>query len=168
MKPRPDRWTHVMSKTIDQTGPGWHAPDPELREIESLLSSYVRRQAVPPGLARRVYSASVPLLPGRRAKTEALRLTPVNLGSIWGRLALAASIRLAFVIGARVMITSPRPQPLLTPEVELVLAEYAGATDHLLADMAEFGQVEHLLVTRDMTFNDLTTDLAALAADLEM
>ena len=32
----------------------------------------------------------------------------------------------------------------------------------------ELHRVEHLLLTRDMTFNDLANDLAMLAADLEM
>ncbi len=62
-----------------------------------------------------------------------------------------------------------RARSPLSPAAELVLLESAGADlDRLWLDDPRYGAVESLLVTRDMTFRDLTGDLARLAEDLEM
>ena len=70
-------------------------------------------------------------------------------------------------MGLRTLPHTAAVRPLLSTEAELVLLEFAGASYDIFGDSA-FVEVEHLLVTRDMTFRDLTSDLAALADDLEM
>lgn len=138
-----------------------------------MLRAYARGRPVPSGLADRVFEASAALLPRQaaapRGRTWTWSSQPFTVGSLWGRLAMAASIALAFFVAAR-MAPHAAVAPPLSPDVELVLLELAGDSDGLLADFDDpvVGRVEHLLVTRDMTFQDLTSDLAALAADLEM
>jgi hypothetical protein len=149
-------------------GPG------ELGEVDGLLERYARRQPVPADLIDRVFEASVGMLPARRRRREpVLRLRPVATSSLWGRLALAASIALAFLVAARLM-PMREPGAPLPPDVELVLLEYAGPADldvpQSFRETVEprYGSVERLLLTRDMTFRDLAADLAGLVADLEM
>ncbi len=145
----------------------------ELREVDELVGRYARREPVPAGLVERVFDASVGMLPGRRRREPVLRLQPVITASLWGRLALAASITLAFFVSDRIL-PMREPGSLLSPDVELSLHEYARAGDLDVhrrfreLEEARFGAVERLLVTRDMTFRDLAGDLANLAADLEM
>jgi hypothetical protein len=144
----------------------------ELREVDELLGRHARQQPVPAGLIERVFDASVGMLPSRR-REPALRLQPVITTSHWGRLAMAASIGLAFFVAARIMPLR-EPSTRLSPDVELVLLEYADAEGLDVhrrfpgPEEARYGVVERLLVTRDMTFRDLTGDLADLVADLEM
>ncbi|MHC4710243.1 MAG: hypothetical protein ACYTA3_07435 [Planctomycetota bacterium] len=113
------------------------------------------------------------MLPGRRRRQPVLRLQPVITTSLWGRLAMAASIALAFFLAGRIL-PMREPSSLLSADVELVLLQYAGAGDLDVhrrfreLEEAQYGAVERLLVTRDMTFRDLAGDLANLAADLEM
>lgn len=139
---------------------------PEFREIEAQLASWVRRQPVPPGLADRVFDASVGLLPARRRPRSPLFQMPWLASlSAWrgvgGRLALAASITLAFVVAVRIMPPNP-----FTPNVEMVLLEYEGGQRGLVDP--RFAKAEHILMIHDMTFGDLTNDLARVVADLEM
>jgi len=140
----------------------------ELREVEASLWAWARRQAVPPGLADRVFDASVGLLPVRQvrrarvARPEALTGFPA-WARLGGRLALAASIALAFFVAVRIM---PPAGGVLTRNLEMVLLEYAGGDAGFLDP--RFAQVEHILMTRDMTFGDLTNELAQVAQDLEM
>jgi hypothetical protein len=142
--------------------------------VDELLGRYARRQPVPAGLIDRVFDASVGMLPSRRRRRErALRLQPLVTTSLWGRLAMAASIALAFFVAGRIM-PMREPGSLLSPDVELALLEYAGAEDlDVLQSFREieeprYGAVERLILTRDMTFRDLAADLAGLVADLEM
>ncbi len=140
----------------------------ELREVDADLSAWARRQAVPPGLADRVFDASVGLLPVRRIRpARANRLDSLIGFPAWaglgGRLALAASIALAFFVAVRVM---PPAGGVLTRNLEMVLLEYAGGDAGFLDP--RFAQVEHILMTRDMTFGDLTNELAQVVQDLEM
>jgi hypothetical protein len=145
----------------------------ELREVDDLLGRYAGRQPVPAGLVERVFDASVGMLPSRRRREPALRFQPVITTSLWGRLAMAASIALAFFVAGRIL-PMREPSSLLSPDVELVLLEYAGSGEVEVSrrfrelEEARYGAVERLLVTRDMTFRDLTGDLANLLADLEM
>ncbi len=163
-----ERWTGAMPKPPEQRprepGPESVLDVPaELREVDDLLARHARRQPLPAGLAGRVFDASVGLLPGRGRRWEpVLRLQPVGARSLWGRLALAASIVLAVFVAGRIL-PGGVPGPLLSPHLELVLLEYAGAGEE-----PRNAAVEQLLVTRDMTFRDLACDLANLAADLEM
>ena len=93
----------------------------------------------------------------------------MSTAAIWGRLALAASIGLAFVVGSRLL---PLGGP--TPQEQWLLAAYSGASDSELGgaihefDDPRFAELELLLVTRETTFLDLTSDVELLAFDLEM
>ena len=148
-----------------------HFPDQgpaEFREVEARLSAWARQQPVLPGLEDRVFDASVGLLPVRRVRRARVarpgRVTAFPAwGRLGGRLALAASIALAFFVAARVM---PPARGVLTRNVEMVLLEYAGGNAGFLDP--RFAQVEQILMTRDMTFGDLTSELARVAQDLEM
>lgn len=137
----------------------------EFREVQARLSAWARQQPVPAGLEDRVFDASVGRLPVRRVRVA--RPQRVTAFPAWarlgGRLALAASIALAFFAAARVM---PPARRLLTRNVEMVLLEYAGGDAGFLDP--RFAQVEQILMTRDMTFGDLTSELAQVARDLEM
>ncbi len=153
------RWISDMDQFPDQ-GP--------FREVEVRLSEWARRQPVPPGLADRVFDASVGLLPARRARRGRIgRPDPATAVPAWarlgGRLALAAAIALAFFTAVRVM---PPAGGVLTRNVEMVLLEYAGGDAGFLDP--RFAQVEHILMTRDMTFGDLASELTQVAEDLEM
>lgn len=157
------RWTEDMERCSDQTPSEFH-------EVEARLASWARRQPVPPGLADRVFDASVGLLPARRRPRSLLRQRPrlasfSAWGGMGGRLALAASIALAFFVAVRV---TPRPgdSDRLTPDLETVLLEYAGGQNGF--SDPRFAAVEQILMTRDMTFGDLTGDLARVVANLEM
>ena len=148
-----------------------HFPDrgpAELREVEARLSEWARRQPLPRGLADRIFDASVSLLPARRPRRDRVaRPEPVTAFPAWarlgGRLALAAAIALAFFTAIRVM---PPAGGVLTRNVEMVLLEYAGGDAGFLDP--RFAQVEHILMTRDMTFGDLASELTQVAEDLEM
>ena len=175
------RWTRGMRQLPDQS-PRYRGPEhlyegpAELRAVDELLGRYARRQPVPAGLIERVFDASVGLLPSRRRRREpALRIQPSIGASLWGRLAMAASIGLAFFVAGQIM-PMREPSSLLSPDVELGLLVYAESGDVVVdvhrrfreLEEARYGAVERLLVTGDMTFRDLAGDLANLAADLEM
>ena len=163
------RWTPGMNESR-----GHDAPDGQLAEIDALLASYARHTEIPEGLSGRVYRASVAHLATRRTHTPLafFKLRPVSLVPQLGRLALAASIGIAFVVAIRALPLQERRAPLL-PSIELLLLESAGPSEADVAGLFEFedprfGAVEQLLLTRDMTFRDLSGDLAQLARDLEM
>ena len=161
------RWTCRMPLRSDETPVNPLADDPGLEVLLRAEASRLERRA---GLADRIFEASVGLLPARQQPARSpwmLRPSRLSLGSMWGRLAMAASIGLAFFVGLRTLPHTAAVRPLLSTEAELVLLEFAGASYDIFGDSA-FVEVEHLLVTRDMTFRDLTSDLAALADDLEM
>jgi hypothetical protein len=145
----------------------------ELREVDELLGRYARQQPAPAGLIERVFDASVGMLPSRRRGEPALRLQPLITTSQWGRLAMAASIALAFFVAARIMVMR-EPSTLMSPDVDLTLLEYAEAGDLDVhwrfpdIEEAQYGAAERLRVTCDMEFRDLAGDLANLVADLEM
>ena len=86
---------------------------PGLRRLDASLGRLAHGADVPAGLARRVFTASVRLLPvrpltaaaGRRAPTTSWRWP--DLGVLSGRLALAATLALAFVMAARFLERPP-------------------------------------------------------------
>ncbi len=154
-----------MNTPLDRLTDAMHNPDSDsaLRAIEELLARDAARTRVPPGLARRVYQGSVgglPVLPRQPRQRPRYEVQPLVLGrfAVWGRLAMAASIGLAFIVAGNVGRVGSRTRlATLSPDVELVLLDLAG-----------LGDVDHLLITREMTFRDLAGDVAAMAVDLEM
>ncbi len=149
-----DRLTGVMDNPYS---------DPALWAIEALLAREAARTAVPPDLARRVYQGSVgglPVLSGQPKRRPRSELQPLVFGRLafWGRLAMAASIGLAFIVATNVGRVGSRTQlAALSPDMELVLLDLAG-----------LGDVDHLWITQKMTFRDLDGDVAAMAANLDM
>lgn len=164
-----ERSTHGMTEPSAPTPyePGPESPSlaPEDRALDAMLRAYAQRHEPPAALSRRVYEASVGSLPGRHVRRAAAPPRPLASSSLWGRLAMAASIGLVFYVAVRIL---PRTvvSPPLPVEAELALTDFA--SEGVLGDDSIFADIDHLLVTRDMTFNDLTSDLANLADDLEM
>ena len=154
-----------MNTPIDRLTGAVHDPDSDsaLRAIEGLLAREAARTGVPPGLARRVYQGSVgglPVLPKQPRRRPRSGLQPLVLGrfALWGRLAMAASIGLAFIVASNVGRVGSRTQlAALSPDVELVLLDLAG-----------LGHADHLWITHEMTFRDLVGDVAAMTVDLDM
>ncbi len=153
-----------MNTPIDRLTGAMGNPDSDhaLWAIEALLAREAARTVVPPGLARRVYQGSVGGLPvpSRQPRRPRSGLQPLVLGRLafWGRLAMAASIGLAFIVASNVGRVGSRTRlAALSPDVELVLLDLAG-----------LGDVDHLLITREMTFRDLAGDVAAMAVNLDM
>jgi hypothetical protein len=160
--------------------------DAQSRQVDELLSVQMRRRAVPMGLSDRVFEASAKLL--SRPRQPALRLVDTSADSprhrllftwhrtAWGRVALAASVALAF--GVAIMLaqrspTSPNNRSLVvrtdigpvTPASFNGQGEMipAGSLDKLDSEMA------YLLNTGEMTsLDDVHQELLTLVAVLEM
>ncbi len=135
---------------------------PDLQAVDTMLGRQARSLRVPAGLIDRVFHASVGLLPGRAQSPQIEVVARIGLRhSWWSRAALAASIAIACTVSLRI-VPSPSLQQLVSgidTQIQPVYREVVGNT---LSDM------EHLLVTREMTLDDLDMDLALLAADLDM
>ncbi len=130
--------------------------DPELRRLDARLTNQARRLDVPPGLADRVFEASVGHLPARR-----LRFTPTPRQTIrirrqrLGRLALAAGIALAFVLSARMLQSIT---PTTTPEqLAIHTPPHATPNDQIPVDMQGSSQ----LVALSMNAERLLYEFAA-------
>lgn len=154
-----------MNTPIDRLTGAMDNPDsdPALWAIDALLAREAARTGVPAGLARRVYQGSVgglPVLSRQPRRSPRSGLQPLVFGrlAVWGRLAMAASIGLAFIVASNVGRVGSRTHlAALSPDVELVLLDLAG-----------LGDFDHLLITREMTFRDLAGDVAAMAVDLDI
>jgi len=135
---------------------------PDLQAVDTMLGRQARSLRVPAGLIDRVFHASVGLLPGRAQSPQIEVVARIGLRhSWWSRAALAASIAIACTVSLRI-VPVPSLQQLVSgidTEIQPVYRQVVGST---LTDM------EHLLVTREMTLDDLDMDLALLAADLDM
>lgn len=135
---------------------------PDLQAVDTMLGRQARSLRVPAGLIDRVFHASVVLLPGRAQSPQIEVVARIGLRhSWWSRAALAASIAMACTVSLRIV-----PLPSLhnlvegiDTQIQPVYRQVVGST---LSDM------EHLLVTREMTLDDLDMDMALLAADLDM
>ncbi len=143
---------------------------PHLQEVDKQLQREAHRVQVPQSLANRVFDASVGLLPGRSRTPQIEVLATIsNLGSgfstvpasKWGRLAMAASIGLVAMIA---FDASRSPDlPHLVAGIDTALAPtYHEVVGKTISDM------DYLLVTRDVTFEDLDIEFSILAADLDM
>lgn len=154
----------TMSPNQDSFDPESMARDvsPDLQAVDTMLGRQARSLRVPAGLIDRVFYASVGLLPGR-AHTPQIDVV-ARIGSRhswWSRAALAASIGMACTVSLRI-VPLPSLQQLVAgidSQIQPVYYEVVGTT---LNDM------DHLLVTREMTIDDLDMELALLTADLDM
>ncbi len=155
----------TMSSDTSSFDPESTARDlsPQLQAVDDMLGRQARRLQVPAGLIDRVFQASVGLLPPGRVQSPQIEVV-ARIGlqrPWWSRAALAASIALACTLSLEVVQTPTLPQLVwgIDTQIQPVYREVVGRT---LNDM------EHLLVTREMTIDDLDLELAMLAADLEM
>lgn len=164
------------------------------RSLDELLGASARQTIEPMGLRDRVFEASISALPATRQ--PALRLVgsvrdlrpsmvPVWRRVTWSRLAMAASVALAFCVGALMLKTSPKP--ISTFEVAKVggpavlAVKFESTSDAAAVAMSEVnglpadsidqldGQMNYLLQTRDVTsLDDVRGELLTLVAALEM
>lgn len=144
-----------------------HDSDPQLQAVQALLERDALEQAPPAGLAARVYGASLAFLPGRaRARMSfAWEATVVGHIPVWGRLAMAALIALAFALATRSLVT-PKPTPvrsMLTASV--LLDDKIAGLDRAAAPAGS--AIEGLVLTGEMTLDDLAAEVAMLFADLD-
>ena len=154
----------TMSRNPDSFDPESMARDvsPDLHAVDTLLGRQARSLRVPAGLIDRVFQASVGLLPARSHTPQIEVVATIGYRhSWWSRGALAASIALACTISLRI-VPLPSLHQLVSGIDTQIQPVYRQVVGRTLNDM------EHLLVTRDMTIDDLDMDLALLAADLDM
>jgi hypothetical protein len=150
---------HPSNHRFPVDGPGPLPPgvEPELREVDDLLSREAKQAEVPAGLADRIFSASVGDLPRpavRRRPAPVVHVARRSLlsrfgpaGQWRGYAAMAASLGLAFVL-ASVFMRGPASQPdlrLTSYEVvfanaeEVLNADPLGAFDHEVSHILETG-----------------------------
>ncbi len=161
-----------------------HLPS-ELRVTDELLAQMVAREPVPAGLNERIFRASVTALPARlrlhRATRHAAPAGPRRLQfhrPVWGQLAMAASIGIAFVVAVW-FLAQPGVQPgshliaehsaepmihavahrstTLTPDAEWLLLETGGSA-----------YSSHLVETRDLTYVELQRESQRFFDELEL
>ena len=163
--------------------------EPDLTRVDARLMQDTDRLAVPPGLAGRVFRASVGRLPAAR-----LRLVGTEFNSetgrrlswrrhSWGRVALAASVGLAGAVALKMLQTGPVPtpdrmavvvppeldSPLFLPEREFIdpLALSTDSELLLLGFVSDQpNDLSYLTVTLDLTFEGLGSEIAAMLAEL--
>jgi hypothetical protein len=138
--------------------------EPELRRVDDLLAVVASEASVPRHLADLVYDATVGWVWQRQAPLS-LKAARMSRATQWGRLAMAAAVALAFVVGASVSHRPVMQSPPLAMAGMLPLE-----AEHLLMEPAasEAAGVWYLLETRDVTFDELTGDLQNLVDELEM
>lgn len=170
-----------------------HPPDyspgllePDLGHLDARLTNDAHRLDVPPGLADRVFDASVGHLPPRRFKLVATeKRTLRQKQQWWGRAAMAAGVMLAFGVSLQLLresspITSPKEIAVITPTIqafiptsledEAFINMYALSpeTESLLLEFSSGNgeDLSHLPLTRDVTLDDLAGEFVMLIAEL--
>ncbi len=153
---------------------------PELGRVDDAVAQAASGAPLPAGLADRVFEASVARMPRSLLRPATLRpaarrwagTAPVR-SSRWSRLAMAASVALAFGVASwlvrppvpstspqnRRLLADSRTGDILAPDVVWLLMQPAAEGDP---------EVASLLDTEDMTFDDLAGELAMLVSRLEM
>ncbi len=163
MNPYPDRLAEPRDPLPAAFGP-------QLGRVDDAVAQAASGAPLPAGLADRVFEASVARMPRPLLRPETLRpaarrwagTAPVR-SSRWSRLAMAASVALAF--GVASWLVRPPVPPAgpenrgLQPDVVWLLMQPAAEGDP---------EVASLLDTEDMTFDDLAGELAMLVSRLEM
>jgi hypothetical protein len=141
--------------------------EPELRLLDERLArlgSEVRDEA-PAGLSRRVFEASVGLLPAVEVEPVLARLETRRGVQWWGRLAMAASVGLAVII-ASTLTTGPAEPP---EEYDVALTAYQEVLEAKPYAHAEDDAVSHLLSTAGMSsYEEVTGELESLISGFEM
>ncbi len=163
--------------------------EPDLTRVDARLMQDTDRLAVPPGLAGRVFRASVGRLPVARHRlvatefhTETGRRLSWRRHS-WGRVAFAASVGLAGAVALKMLQTGPVPTPdkiavVVSPELDTPLfsqerefidplALSLDSEQLLLGFMSDQpNDLSYLTFTLDLTFEGLGSEIAAMLAEL--
>lgn len=164
---------------------------PDLHRLDQLLAQAASREQIPSGLSGRVYDASVSDLPKPRLRLRGRALTTSTSTAhrnvrihrtAWGQLAMAASLALAFVVGAMFWgdpsgipdirgfaVNDRAAEVTVTP----VAYEQPGrlsreAERELFVSSASGDRFAYLFETRDMTHSEILGDLTSLLDDLEL
>ena len=153
-----------MPRDLNSFDPESMARDlpPHLQAVDDLLEQQASRLNVPHGLVDRVYRASVGLLPGQAQPPQVQVVARIGYHNAWwSRVALAASIALVCTVSLRLVNTPTLPQLVsgIDTQIQPVYRQVVGQT---------LSEMDHLLMTREMTIDDLDMELALLTADLEM
>lgn len=147
----------------------------ELRRLDERIAETVADEQTPAGLVDRVYAASVEQLPMRNRRPRQ-RATVDRGHALMGRLALAASLGLAFMVAALVLRT-PTTEPAPINDVEVV--PIAKTTDCctplsqeallVLAGWSEEDEagVAYLVDTHGTTLADVTDELERVTYEYE-
>ncbi len=173
MNPYPDHLAEPRDPLPAEFGP-------ELGRVDDAVAQAASGAPLPAGLADRVFEASVARMPRPLLRPATLRpaarrwagTAPVR-SSRWSRLAMAASVALAFGVASwlvrppvpstspqnRRLLADSRNDDILAPDVVWLLMQPAAEGDP---------EVASLLDTEDMTFDDLAGELAMLVSRLEM
>jgi len=170
---------HMSNNARDHAG--WDLPasyGDDLRRIDGLLTAHASRRQLPVGLNDRVFELSAPRLL-RTSPTYSFAAAHRRQRTLMSRLAMAASIALAFLVG-RTVVNMPSDGPMmadggngstpmtiqplamaapLSADAEWVLMESAGNGARDLSMMPD---------VRNATYADLTRDLEIVVDELEM
>lgn len=161
----------------------------DLRRLDARLTQEARHCDLPPGLAGRVFEASVGQLPSSGYQFEIIptpsraRKTALRRQN-WSRVAIAASLLMAFTLSARMLLNQSPPalvDPIAQGTEELIqpsllntqLASYridlplTHDTVSLLFDFASNGDEDtSYLSLPDITFEGLHNELANIITSL--
>ncbi len=180
------RMNHPTSKSPEPL-PGSFEPD--IRRLDARLAQEAKHRDLPPGLAGRVFDASVGQLPPSGYRFESIRTTSVARQSArrrqsWSRFALAASVIVAFTLSARMLLNHsvPATDDRVTQVLEVILPTLPNLqlatyqtdipltpdAERLLLDFASNGNEDfsYLSLTRDITLDDLSDELVAFFTGL--
>ncbi len=140
---------------------------PDLQAVDDLLAREARHlHATPAGLAQRVFEATVDLLPNRR-EAPLQPLAYIGPRSVrWGRLAMAASVVLAGMVWAMLFTPKSLADQVAAADGQMQLFHDEAIWDEVVSQ--GLAAMDYLMITYEMTFDDLDRELATVADELEM
>lgn len=160
--------------------------DLQLRQLDARLTRDAHRNDIPSGMAGRVFDASVGHLPDRRLRFPDESASVLNNSSTrrrqyWGRMALAASVAVAFGVSWQMFTHSgngllEQPQVAISnhPESVSLIGEnvFVNAvalsldTEQVLLDFTSANANDYsYLATRELTLSQLTEEMDNLFAE---
>ena len=160
--------------------------EPELKRLDARLTRDAGHLDLPPGLADRVFEASVGRLPAQRYRFQTVETISTSRRlvlrrQVWARVALAASLAVAFVMSAQILMKTSSPvEPDvfagITEPLEILIPEMSPVSDdrfvvlqrdaeQLLFALAAGGMDDfsYMAMTREITLDDLNDEFAALS-----
>ena len=180
----------MNNSTLNSPEPLPDSFESDLRRLDARLTQEARHCDLPPGLAGRVFEASVGRLPSAGYQFETIQTASKSEKTAsrrqnWSRVALAASLLMAFTLSARMLLNHSTPAPVdpvaqgpaESPQPSLPNTQFASLQTslplthdvvRLLLDFASNGNDDfsYLYLTQDVTLDDLSEELATLFTDL--